>query len=62
MKPYSLVEIIWSHRSIPPPFSEQSRFFCIGYMSNEKRRLMTRGYFTKLHQYWKYLVSKHTRI
>jgi hypothetical protein len=49
MKLYSLVKIIRSHRRVPPQFSEQTRFFCMSYMSNEKRQLMTRGYFTKLY-------------
>lgn len=62
MKSHSLIEIIRSHRNIPPPFSEQTRFFCTGYMSKEKIRLMARSYFTMLYQYWKYLVLKQTRI
>jgi hypothetical protein len=29
---------------------------------NKKKRLMTVDYFMKLYQYWKHLVSKHTRM
>jgi hypothetical protein len=38
LKLYSLVKIIRSHRSIAPPFSEQMRFFCIGWLYVERKK------------------------